>query len=187
MHRFNPDHHAKLDSPERLEWQNPEALAEYLPLDDGEIMVEIGSGTGFFSLSMAAKWPGAKVIGADISAEMTGMMADRAAERNLQNVEAITIDGVKLPFDTDSVDVVLLANVFHEFEDPKAVLDEIRRVLKMGGRLAIVDWQKDLTPVGPPLEERISEGEAHSMIAEHDFEPFARPEIYPYHYVLVFV
>ena len=187
LHRFNPDHHAKLDDPERLKWQNPKDLMEFIEPEIGDTIVDIGSGTGFFALTMAEVWPAAKLVAADISPEMTKLLTGRAEERGLKNIETVTIDGKNLPFGDYSADMVLLINVLHEFDNPQQVLADIRRILKPGGRLVIVDWKKDLTPVGPPLEDRIGEGEAYSMVAELDFEPLARPEIYPHHYALVFV
>lgn len=187
MHRFNPDHYAKLDDPERMEWQDPHALLEYLVPEPGDVIVDIGSGTGFFAVPIAESEPEAEVIGADISPKMAEILARRAADKNIKNLASVVLEGKSLPFADGFADIVLMANVLHEFEDAGAMLEEVRRILKMGGRLVLIDWKMDITPVGPPMEERIGEGEAFAMVAEHDFEPAARIEIYPYHYVLVFV
>jgi ubiquinone/menaquinone biosynthesis C-methylase UbiE len=185
LHRFNPDHHARLDDPERIEWQDPALLLPYLALEPDNILIDIGSGTGFFAIPLAESQPEAQIIGADISPEMTNILAKRAAEKKLKNLTAITLEDSFLPYGNDFADIVLMANVFHEFDNPSSSLADVRRILKPGGRLIIVDWDKKDTPVGPPMSERISLTDATKAVAANGFSHAAEIEIYPYNYVLV--
>lgn len=185
MHRFNPDHHARLDDPQRIGWQDPSLLLPYLALEPNSIIVDVGSGTGFFTIPIAESKPQAQVIGADISSKMADLLTAKAAERNLDNMSAVVLEGSRLPFADKFADVVLIANVLHEFDKPNESLAEIRRILKPGGRLVIVDWDKKDTPVGPPIGERISKADATETAAANGFSNVISPEIYPYSYVLV--
>lgn len=177
-HRFNPDHFAKLDDRERLEWQNPDALIEWLDLKDGETVVDIGAGTGYFAMPLAKRYPGVTIYAADISPKMLELLNDRATSQGLQNIRPMATDGRLLDLADGTADLVLMVNVLHEIVDDLSLVTEARRVAKTGGRLALVDWKKEETQAGPPVDERVDQTEAIALLV-------AEAEFYPYHYTVV--
>lgn len=185
MHRFNPDHFAKLDDESRQEWQNPTALIDWLQLKGDESIIDIGAGTGYLALPLAEHWPGATVYAVDISPKLQKILGERASARGLTNIRLLPTDGRALDLEDGFADVILVVNVLHEIADDSALIAEIRRSLKHGGRLVLVDWKKEPTPVGPPVDERIRQADALELLAAHDFKVIAEAEIYPYHYAVV--
>jgi ubiquinone/menaquinone biosynthesis C-methylase UbiE len=115
-----------------------ERLREVLRPQPGERILEIGPGTGYYTLDIAG-WVGddGKVEIFDLQQEFLDHVSARAAERGLQNVVPTQGDATALPYEDASIDAVALTAVLGEIPDPVAALSEIRRVLKPDGRLIV--------------------------------------------------
>jgi ubiquinone/menaquinone biosynthesis C-methylase UbiE len=119
-------------------------LHEVLAPQPGERLLEIGPGTGYYTLDMA-RWllPGGGKPGSgtveifDLQQEFLDHVIGRAAERGLDNVVPTQGDATALPYEDASIDAVVLTAVLGEIPDPLAALGEIRRVLKPEGRLIV--------------------------------------------------
>lgn len=113
-----------------------ERLREVLAPQAGERILEIGPGTGYYTLDLAS-WlaPGGTLEIFDIQQEMLDHTMGRIAERGLDNVVATQGDAASLPYADDSFDAVVLITVLGEIPDREAAMSEIARVLKPGGRL----------------------------------------------------
>jgi ubiquinone/menaquinone biosynthesis C-methylase UbiE len=104
----------------------------------GERVLEIGPGTGYYTLDLA-EWvgPDGRIEIFDLQQEFLDHVGRRAAERGLENVFPTQGDATALPYPDASVDAVVLTAVLGEIPDPGAALREIRRVLKPEGRLVV--------------------------------------------------
>jgi ubiquinone/menaquinone biosynthesis C-methylase UbiE len=104
----------------------------------GERVLEIGPGTGYYTLDMA-EWvgPDGRIEIFDLQQEFLDHTMRRAAERELKNVVPTRGDATSLPYEDASMDAVVLNAVLGEIPEPVAALREIRRVLKPGGRLLV--------------------------------------------------
>ena len=113
-------------------------LQQVLAPQPGERILEIGPGTGYYTLDMA-EWigPEGTVEVFDIQQEFLDHTMLRADERGLSNVVATQGDATDLPFEDDSIDAVVLTAVLGEIPDRAAALREIERVLRPGGRLVV--------------------------------------------------
>jgi ubiquinone/menaquinone biosynthesis C-methylase UbiE len=113
-------------------------LRSVLAPEQGERVLEIGPGTGYYTLDMA-EWLGAdgRVEIFDLQQEFLDHVMAGAAERGLANVHPTQGDATALPYEDGSIDAVILTAVLGEIPDPAAALREIRRVLKPGGRLVV--------------------------------------------------
>jgi ubiquinone/menaquinone biosynthesis C-methylase UbiE len=119
-------------------------LRETLEPVRGERVLEIGPGTGYYTLDLA-EWVGSD--GAieifDLQPKFLAHTMGRAAERGLDNVKPTQGDAQALPFEDDSMDAVVLVAVLGEVPDPDAALGEIKRVLRPGGRLVVGELAGD--------------------------------------------
>lgn len=113
-------------------------LREVLAPEPGERLLEIGPGTGYYTLDLAG-WvgPAGTVRIFDIQQEMLDHTMRRAEERAIGNVEPTLGDAASLPYADESVDAVVLVTVLGEIPDQAAALREIARVLAPGGRLVV--------------------------------------------------
>jgi ubiquinone/menaquinone biosynthesis C-methylase UbiE len=158
--RFDPRQKDLLLSDERQAALQPSSLLRTLGLKAGDTIADIGCGPGFFTLPAAEiVGPEGLVVAADIQGEMLTTVRTRAAAQGLTNVRLVKTSETEVPLPPKTFDLVLAAFVLHEVPRHATFLRRLTRLLKPGGRLAVIEWQKRATPYGPPLEDRISPDE----------------------------
>ena len=133
-------YHLNLAEGERDRWQRPDDVIESLNLKDGNIVADLGCGVGYFSLKLAPKvFERGSVLAEDILGESVTSLWIRAFLRHQSNIRLIhgNPDDPYLP--DGGVDAVLIANSYHEFTRPLAILDYAFRALRTDGRLVFLD------------------------------------------------
>ncbi len=106
-------------------------------------VLDVGCGTGVFASRIREALPNAQVVGIDLVRGMLAKGAERW-KRHADGVIAIQADSERLPFAWGTFDVVTCANSFHHYPHQDRAVDEMRRVLKPGGRLMLVNGYRDL-------------------------------------------
>lgn len=113
-------------------------LREALAPQPGETVLEVGPGTGYYTLPVGQWLGGSGTLHIfDLQPEMLDHTARRAAERGIANIHAVQGDARWLPFDDATFDAAYLVTVLGEIPDQVAALRELRRVIKPGGRLVV--------------------------------------------------
>lgn len=175
---------ACLDASDRRASQDPELLWRRVGLKRGDTVVDVGAGTGYYSFPAAARvGPDGRVFAVDTSPELVDLVRERAADRALSNVVSVLSTRIRIPIEDAVADVAILANVLHGI--PPKTVDEAVRLLRPGGLLVNVDWKKETTPEGPPVEHRLSPAEATAALTARGLVPVESFDLGPYHYVLV--
>ncbi|MDA8425594.1 MAG: methyltransferase domain-containing protein [Treponema sp.] len=172
MHqKFDPRHMARLDSPERREMLPPERILGEFALSEGETLLDVGAGIGFFSLPAAGMvGPGGRVIALDSSAEMEAELERRVALSGLANLEAKVSGEYDFGLDEGRADLALLCTVLHEVEEPVRLLRETFRCLKPGGRIGVVEWLPSHIGHGPHPGARLEISAARALAEEAGFQ-----------------
>jgi len=177
-HFDNADEWAKsFDDPAREEWQMPARVIDALQLKSGQVVADVGAGTGYFTVRLAKSPAAPRVYAVDIEASMVEYVKQRAAREGLNNVIAVQAgaDRTNLP---EPVDLVLIVDTYHHIPNRVAYFTALRSVMKPGARLAIVDFRKD-SPEGPPEQFRFTPAQISAELASagfalqtsHDFLP----------------
>ena len=142
-----------IDSPHPLITR--ERLRSTLEPTPGERILEIGPGTGYYTLDLA-EWvgPEGRVEIFDLQQEMLDHTMERAGERGLANVSPARGDARELPYEDASFDAVILTAVLGEIPDQEAALREAARVLRPDGRLVVGELFGDPHWISPGALER---------------------------------
>lgn len=183
-HKFDAKKAGILDNQERVQFLNPDSILEKLKLSGEMVLADLGCGTGFFSIPASKRVK--KVFALDIQQEMLDILGDKIKQEKITNIEAILSEESSLPLSDNSVDILLMVNVFHELEDNFSILKEVKRVLNTNGRIVIIDWKKMKMDFGPPFEERLAEKEVIDICNENGFTILERSNTGPYNYLLIF-
>jgi len=184
-HHFDPKESAKtFDDPARDSWQMPDRVIAALSLKPGQIVADIGAGTGYFSVRLAKSPSAPKVYAADIEPSMVEYLRDRAAKEGLKNVVAVqaAADTPNLP---EPVDVVLIVDTYHHIGDREIYFRKLTKWLKPGGRVAIIDFKPD-SPEGPPREFRFPVERFRTEMSKAGYRLAARNEFLPRQNFLIF-
>ncbi len=184
--RFPASQAERLDNPERLVWLPPADVIAALAVHTGDTVADVGAGTGYFALPLSfAVGEAGKVYAVDGQSEMLVRLKAKLNQKEVSNIELIHAEAEQSGLPSESCELFFLANLWHEIEDRVAVLLEARRVLKEGGRIAILDWRTDVEPVhGPPLAHRIAPGCALREMQNSGFKVMASGKIGEYSWLV---
>ncbi|HEX3150318.1 MAG TPA: class I SAM-dependent methyltransferase [Gemmataceae bacterium] len=156
-----------LERPEREEEENPKKLLELLKLKDGDVVADIGAGSGYYSFRMS-KLVGdkGKILAVDIQKEMLDIIRNRAKKEKITNVEPVMGEEADPKLKDDSVDVILLVDVYHEFAQPFEMTEKMVKALKPGGRLVFVEFRLEDERVPIKLVHKMTERQVIKEMAE---------------------
>jgi cyclopropane fatty-acyl-phospholipid synthase-like methyltransferase len=184
-HKFDdPARYAKsFDDPARDAWQMPSRVIDSLALKSGMKVADIGAGTGYFSMRLA-KTPGVSVFAVDIEPKMVEYLNKRAGAEHAANVTAVLANAssANLP---EPVDVILVVDTYHHLPNRPVYFRELRKSLKPGGRIAIVDFRKD-APDGPPVHFRFTPQQIQDEMKQAGFQLDASHDFLPRQHFLIF-
>ncbi len=156
-HRFPAGEKKRLNDEHRQKVQPAEGMVERMDPAPTEIAADLGCGTGYVTIPLARRV--SRVLGLDAQQEMLNALMTNVPADLAHKVVPVLGELPNLPFEDRSIDRAVLINVAHEVEDKPLLVSELKRCLRTGGRLSIVDFPKRETSFGPPLHERMSEGE----------------------------
>lgn len=149
----------RLDDPERPGWLPPHEVVGSLDLKPGLIVADIGAGTGYFSFPIArGVGTAGRVYAVDFQTGMLDFLGKKLLEPGApSNITPVHGSAAHSTLSGSSADLVFMANLWHEIDDPGLVLTETSRILRHGGRLVVLDWRTDLAPPpGPPAHHRVA-------------------------------
>ena len=176
---------AELESPDRAGWQQPARVVETLRLRAGMTVADVGAGTGYFARRFAAAvGPTGKVLALDIEPEMLEELRRRAPDAT--NIETRRAEPADPGLAPASVDVVFICDTGHHLHDRVRYYGKLRRALRRGGRLVLVDFYKRPLPVGPPVQEKLSRAETQRDAEAAGFRLRASHTFLPHQYFLEF-
>ncbi|MBE3590349.1 MAG: class I SAM-dependent methyltransferase [Firmicutes bacterium] len=175
----------RLLAEERKKLVPPAKVLEVLGVRPGETVLDLGAGPGYLTLPLAeAAGPDGWVWAADISEDALELLRQRAQEAGLANVRTLKAEETRIDLPDGAVDRALMVNVLHELSDARASLAEVRRVLKPGGALLVVDWERAPMEIGPPFEDRIAAADAERLLEAAGFATERLSWPHPAHYAL---
>ncbi len=184
-HKFDPAHVERLLSAERDRDVAPEKLLREAGLEKGDAFADIGCGPGFFSI------PAAGIVGEEgvvYAVDSEEKMLERLRLRcPPANVIVLKSAESAIPLKDSSVDFAFLGYMLHETEDRAIFLKDVKRILKDGAKVLVLDWKKKREENGPPFEERITEEEVIGVMKAAGFEDVKASALNESHYSITAV
>jgi ubiquinone/menaquinone biosynthesis C-methylase UbiE len=177
-----------LERKERAKEEDPEKLLKALEIKEGMTVADVGAGSGYHTF-LIAPLVGAKgkVIASDIQQEMLDLITKKAKRLNVTNVETVkgTTTDPKLP--AGKVDLILMVDVYHEFEHPFEMTEKLVDALAPGGRLAFVEFRLEDDKVPIKLVHKMSERQVvKEMVPFAEMEHTKTYGELPWQHVIIF-
>jgi len=176
-----------LDRSERDLEENPDRAIDVLKLEKGSTVADVGAGSGYMTVKLAKKvGPQGKVYANDIQQGMLDLLSKRVTKSKLTNVSTVlgTQDDPKLPADT--LDLVIMVDVYHELSQPQVMLRHIRDSLKPGGRLVLLEYRKEDPDIPIRPEHKMSVADAKLEVEAEGFKLTKTNEDLPRQHILIF-
>jgi len=124
------------------------------------VVADVGAGTGYMSLKMAARvGPTGKVYAEDVQPEMLRRLRQNAVKANLSNIETVLGNESDPKLPAGALDLILLVDVYHEFSQPQKMARRMRDALKPDGRLVLLEYRKEdpTIPIRPEHKMSVQE------------------------------
>ncbi|MGE5127829.1 MAG: class I SAM-dependent methyltransferase [Betaproteobacteria bacterium] len=178
---------ASLDDPARDAYQKPDEVMKALALRPGEVVADIGAGSGYFSVRFArAVGDTGRVYAVDVSPDMIRHLNRRIREEGLRNVVTVLSEPDDPLLPDASVDRFVIVDTWHHIEERAKYVRLMKRMLKAGGQVVHIDFQKRELPIGPPPSMKVARESLVSQMEAEGFRLAAEHTFLPYQYFLVF-
>ncbi len=191
MHRLHSDPKAyieALEDPKRDAYQKPHEVLSALNIKPGEVIADIGAGSGYFTFRLAQRvGPSGKVYAVDISPDMILHINRRIRELKATNVVSILADPDDPLLLDASVNRFFFSDSWHHIESQTKYLTLMKRMLKSGGEVVMIDFHKKELPFGPPMRMKIAREDLIRQMESHGYRMAKEHTFLPYQYFLVFV
>lgn len=160
-----------LERPEREDEEAPSKLVKELKLQPGQVVADIGAGSGILSVMMAKEvGDTGKVIAVDVQQEMLDLLDKKLAEQGVKNVEGLLGTEKSPRLEPESIDLAIMVDVYHEFAFPYEMMLEISKSLKPGGRVVFVEYRKEDPNVPIKLVHKMTQAQVKREINQAEFK-----------------
>jgi arsenite methyltransferase len=190
MHRLHRDPKAyigALEDPKRDAYQKPHEVLAALNVKPGEVIADIGAGSGYFAFRLAHHvGVKGKVYAVDISPDMILHINRRIRDTQAANVVSVLADPDDPLLLDQSVNRFFICDVWHHVENQTKYLSLLKKMLKPGGEIVMIDFHKKELPFGPPLKIKIAREDLIKQMETNGFRLAKEHTFLPYQYFLVF-
>ncbi len=174
------------DAPERAHWQQTDRVIQAIGIQPGEVIADIGAGSGYFTFRFArATGSQGKVYAVEIERTWLDYLEARAVHEGLSNIETVQAGTAVSGLPAACCDVIFLCNTYYMIADRVAYLEHLAEGLRPGGRVVIIDWLRRPLPRGPALHYKLTTQQVHSEIRQAGLEVVLQPGFLPWQYFFI--
>lgn len=173
--------------PEREQEEQPDKMLDALKIKPGDTVADVGAGAGYTSLRLSERvGPKGRVLATDLQPQMLQMLVANAKAAGVTNIKPIrcTTTDPKLP--AGEVDLILMVDVYHECSQPRTTLQGLRRALKPGGRLVLVEFRAEDPEVPIKPEHKMTLEQVRLEIEPEGFTFKESLEFLPWQHIIFF-
>lgn len=181
----DPD--AGFESRDRTIWQKPYEVIHMLGSLEGKTIADIGAGSGYFAFRFI--YEAAQVIAIDIEPELVQLM-NQEKQFYKPELQSRFEARLALPDDPklkdDEVDIIFLSNTYTFLNNRVEYLNKLKRAIKPGGKIMIVDFKKKLTPIGPAQKSRLAQSDVEQELIQAGYELLLSDDLrLEYQYIII--
>ncbi len=184
---FNPDYLFVLESKRRDKWQKPAEVIKAMELSQGDFIADIGAGGGYFTekFSLTVGRSG-RVFATDVQEIMTSKLKDRVKKKKLDNVKIILsrFDDPFLP--DNSCDIIFFSSVYKEIDGRISYMKKVKKSLKPGGRVVILEFRREAKGTGPLVDSRLHKQQILDELEAAGFYLHKSYDFLPREYFFIF-
>lgn len=176
-----------LERPERDKEERPDLLMQALKLREGDAVADIGAGTGYYTRRLAGLVGASGVVYAvDIQQEMLDLLTNSMAELKIRNVKPILGQATSPNLPTNALDLILLVDVYHEFDHPFEMGQAMTRALKNNGRLVFVEFRGEDPKIPIKPLHKMTEAQVRREMSAQGVQWSQTIEVLPIQHIIVF-
>jgi ubiquinone/menaquinone biosynthesis C-methylase UbiE len=171
----------------RIEEEQPEAMLDALKIPRGATVADVGAGAGYHSIRLARRvGPEGIVLATDVQPEMIRMLRQNARTAGVKNVKPLLCSQEDTMLPDGKVDLILMVDVYHECSDPETILQGLRKALRPGGRLVLVEFRGEDPEVPIKPEHKMTVEQARREVEPQGLSFRTSLEFLPWQHVIIF-
>jgi ubiquinone/menaquinone biosynthesis C-methylase UbiE len=171
----------------RIEEEQPEAMLDALKIPRGASVADVGAGAGYHSIRLARRvGPKGTVYAVDIQPEMIRMLKFNASQARIANIKPVLATQTESHLPPGKIDLVLMVDVYHECSHPDQTLKDLKRALKPGGRLVLVEFRGEDPEVPIKPEHKMTLKQVRREVEPQGFVFKKSLEFLPWQHVIIF-
>lgn len=177
---------AWLERNSRQTEENSNLTIEKLPIDKNSIVADIGAGTGYYTFKIAPKVPQGRVYAVEIQDDAVNYLKNKAGQLDAKNVTIIKGKEESPELPENSLDLAIMVDVYHELIYPHEMLQSIRKALKPGGKLLLIEYRAEDPKVEIRALHKMSVGQVKKELEANGFRLSVDGEFLPIQHFLLF-
>jgi SAM-dependent methyltransferase len=167
--------------------EQPDKMLDALKIQEGQTVADIGAGAGYTSLKLAKRvGTTGTVLATDVQPQMLAMLADNAKVAGVTNINPIRSTQTETKLPDGKVDLALMVDVYHEASDPEALLQGLKKALKPGGRLVLVEFRGEDPEVPIKPEHKMTLKQVRRELEPQGFIFQDSLEFLPWQHIIIF-
>ena len=171
----------------RIDEEQPEAMLAALKIPKGAVVADVGAGAGYHSIRLGRQvGPKGMVYATDVQPEMLRMLRDNARMARVPNIKPVRCTQKDPGLPKESIDLILMVDVYHECSDPEATLKGLKAALKPRGRLVLVEFRGEDPEVPIKPEHKMTLAQVRKEVEPQGFTFKDSLEFLPWQHVIIF-
>ena len=176
-----------LERSSREKEENVSTLIQNMKIESNDIIADIGAGSGYHSFRMAPLAKNGVVYAVDIQSEMLAAINRRIELNKIKNIKTILGNEKSIQLPNNSVDKILMVDVYHEFNFPREMIRSIKNTLKPNGKLFLVEYRDEDPRVPIKKIHKMSEKQAEKEMDAAGFKLIENISNLPWQHCMIFI
>ncbi len=175
-----------LERTSRPQEENTNLAIEKMNLKPANVIADLGAGTGYYTFKIAPKVPQGKVYAVEVQDGMIEFLNNRKKELNNNNVEVVKGSNMSPNLPANSIDMVIMVDVYHELEHPSEMLQAINKSLKKDGKILLMEYKGEYPSIRIKPLHKTTVAQLNKELGANGFKLAYRGDFLPIQHFLLY-